>query len=53
MNAGFNLSAKKCKFCVDSVFVLGHHFGQGKFRPNDKRLKTLTPLCIPKDLQSL
>lgn len=50
MSAGFNLSAKKCKFCVPEIFVLGHHFGGGVFKPNDKRLKALRPLVIPNNL---
>jgi hypothetical protein len=38
MEAGFNLSAKKCRFCVDRIVMLGHEFGQGKFSPNSKKL---------------
>jgi hypothetical protein len=39
--AGFNLSSKKSRLCVDRIVMLGHEFGLGKFSPNSKKLKAM------------
>lgn len=39
--AGFSVSSKKCKFCVDQVTMLGHRFGAGQFRPKEAKLAAM------------
>ena len=37
-SAGMNLSAKKCKFALRSIDILGHRFCRGVYSPNPKML---------------
>ena len=37
-SAGINLSAKKCRFALRSIEILGHHFCKGVYSPNPKML---------------
>ena len=47
INAGFNISAKKCKFCITDILVLGHKYGKGRLVPNDKKLLEVDTNAIP------
>ena len=38
IGAGMNLSARKCKFLLQEIEILGHRFGKGRFAPNCVKL---------------
>ena len=51
--SGMNVSAKKCRFCVNRVVVLGHNLGAGVLTPNSKKLLKLKTFKPPQSITGL
>ena len=52
-SAGMNLSAKKCKFALRLIDILGHRFCKGVYSPIPRTLQHLAAFTAPHNKREL